>query len=265
MVHLRGRQRRHVDGDEGVAEVAVVLAGTCGLALDEGIGHIDGVGDHGGGGIGLRRGGGQHRHAVGDAQRETAPAPAAGGDTAHGLVGVQLELAVGGQHAAVAPVEAREVGEQAHARRVAGREVQRDVAAVVDPRALDAGPVVEGDEFLRHAAGHGRHGREEQRRKSIAGVPHAPRDDAARTLAFSHRQAQLRQCAHEFVEHMAEARPGRVVRGGDGVRVAVRFGHDVDRAVVEMPAARVERRALGGHGVSPASGHGPGATGWHRR
>src|SRR6218665_1466242 len=55
MVHLRGRQRRHVDGDEGVAEVAVVLAGAGGQALDGGVGHVDGVRDHGGGGLSLRR------------------------------------------------------------------------------------------------------------------------------------------------------------------------------------------------------------------
>src|SRR6218665_3140208 len=59
MVHLRGRQRRHVDGDEGVAGVAVVLAGAGGQALDGGVGHVDGVGDSGGGGISPRRGGGR--------------------------------------------------------------------------------------------------------------------------------------------------------------------------------------------------------------
>src|SRR6218665_833754 len=61
-------------------------------------------------------GGGDRGRGGGEPRQEPPPAPAAGGDAANRLVGVQLELAVGGQHAAVAPVEAREVGKQAHAR-----------------------------------------------------------------------------------------------------------------------------------------------------
>src|SRR6218665_941601 len=52
-----GGRGGRVEGEEGVAEVAVVLAGAGGQALDGGVGHVDGVGDHGGGGISLRRGG----------------------------------------------------------------------------------------------------------------------------------------------------------------------------------------------------------------
>ena len=51
-------------------------------------GQIDGIGDDGGGGVGLRRGSRQHGHGVGDAERKTAAVASAGGDAARGIVGI---------------------------------------------------------------------------------------------------------------------------------------------------------------------------------
>ena len=84
----------YIDGDRYIAQVTIVFEFTSRSANDARVLHIDRVGDHRGSRIGLRGGSGQHRHAVGDAQREAAPAPAAGGHAAHGLRAVHFKLAL---------------------------------------------------------------------------------------------------------------------------------------------------------------------------
>ena len=210
-----------------------------------------------------------------------APAPATGGHAAHRVVEAHRESGIGGQRGRRA-IEARQIGKQADAGRTARRQMQRDVAAVVDPGSRDAGPLVGRDQGLGHRAGHRRHRGDEtlglghQRR---AGRPHPARDVAAQTAGLGcavHRQAQLRQFGHQAVQHRDEAAPGRRMRGLHGVGIALGADDDVDRAVLEMPApagqhaalrpahraapARAIRHALATH--SPTT-H-PAARGWRR-
>ena len=216
-----------------------------GLAHDAGVVHVDRIGNHAGCGIGLRSGGRKHGHAVGDAKRKAAPAPAAGGHTAHrhGVgdfkCAVQLDVLP-------PPVrwQARQVGIQTHASRLPGCEVQGNVAAVVDPSAGHARPVVAGDQALRHAAGHSGHGRDEVlRRPRQAGLPHAPRHRALQRAGLMglHRQTQHRPLLHQLIEQGYKTRPGAFM-GILHRRRALgphRIGadHDVHRAVLKVPAA----------------------------
>ena len=68
--------------DRRVDKVAVVPEVAGRPPHDTGVLDVHCIRDHGGGGIGHCRGGGQYCHAVGDAEREAAAAPAAGGHTA---------------------------------------------------------------------------------------------------------------------------------------------------------------------------------------
>ena len=88
IVHRAGRERWNVARHRQVAEVTVILAFARGAANDRRVVGVHRIGDHGGRGIGLRGGCGQHRDAVGDAERETAAAPAAGRDAAHRVRGI---------------------------------------------------------------------------------------------------------------------------------------------------------------------------------
>ena len=94
-------------------------------------GQVDGVGDQRRRRIGRRRVLRQHGHRIGDAQRKAAAAPAAGGDAAHRIGGADDE-AVG---KAVAGAGDR------RARLVAGRKMDRDVAAIVDIGFVEFGRV----------------------------------------------------------------------------------------------------------------------------
>ena len=125
--HQRIGQRRHGAGDETLAEVAVVAHRVGRAADDARIVDVDRIGDDGGGGVGPRCARRQHRHRVGDAEREAAPAPARGGDAAHRRRGADREAAVvlvddrpGHQHMVVVLAPSRST--------VAARQGHRDLA-----------------------------------------------------------------------------------------------------------------------------------------
>ena len=235
---------RHGAGDEALAEVAVVAHRVGGAADDARIVDVDRVGDDGRGGVGARCARRQHRHRVGDAEREAAPAPARGGDAAHRRSGVDREAAVERQ----AGEAVRRVGEEADLERRARREMEGDVAAVVDVGATDPRLGEGADQLLGDAAGHRRHRRDEAAAAGMrpAGRDHAPRDRAGGRGRRAGRrrqvEAQQRQLGDQLLEHAAKAQPGAIDALGGGAALA--FGEDdaVDRPVLEVPAAVAELR-----------------------
>ena len=78
-----GRQRRHRERDEAIAEVAVVAHAAGGRANDARVVDVDRIGDDRRCGIGRGRGRREDGDAVGDAKREAAAAPARRRDAAH--------------------------------------------------------------------------------------------------------------------------------------------------------------------------------------
>ena len=124
----------------------------------------------------------QHRHAVGDAEREAAAAPARRRDAAHRRCGVDREAAVERRRRGRARSSATRSANTPTPKRAARREVQRDVAAVVDVGAVDARIVEAPDQLLGDAAGHRGHRGDEATggRMRPAGGDHAARDRAAR-------------------------------------------------------------------------------------
>jgi hypothetical protein len=117
--------------------------------------------------------------------------------------------------------------------------MQRDVAAVIDVGAGERRRLGHRRKnFLGDCAGDRRHRRYEtlgmERRDRRR---HPARDDAQRPRRRRRGgRTQQRQFGAEFVEHRREASPGRCVCGSDGPVLAESFDHEVDRAIVEMPA-----------------------------
>src|SRR5579862_9601815 len=117
-------------------------------------GEIDSVRDDGGGGVGHGSGVGENGDRVGDAKRETATAPSAGGDTTNRLSGGKSRRAK----------ERRTIRAFDHPNDevLAGFEVNGDVAAIVDVSFAERGSIGHGlEDFFRDRAGDGRHGRNE--------------------------------------------------------------------------------------------------------
>ena len=83
-------QRPQPDHHRAGAQIAVRLHHTGRLAGNGRMARqINGIGDQGGGNIGGSGGFGQHRHAIGHAHRQAAPAAPAGGNAAHAHRGLQ--------------------------------------------------------------------------------------------------------------------------------------------------------------------------------
>ena len=135
-------------------------------------GQIDGIGDDGGGGIGLRSRFRQHRDGIGDAERKTAAVPAAGRNAPRGIVGVDHDRAQ--KAMAIGPIH------QADGELFALTQMQRDIAAIVDVSALEPRRRQHGaKDFFRDGARHRRHRRDE----AVGGKRrdrrmHPARDDA---------------------------------------------------------------------------------------
>jgi hypothetical protein len=73
----------------------------------------------------------------------------------------------------------------------------------------------------------------------------------------AHTLTQQRQLCGEFIEHRREPLPRGFMRGVNRGRIAVRTNHDVDRAVLEMPAVPGQWMALSGHACYPSIGGKP--------
>jgi hypothetical protein len=163
------RQLRHGARDRHVAEVAVGLHVARRHAQYARIARqIHRIGDHRRGRIRLRGAGGQHRDGVGYAKRETASARARRRNSAHAI-----RCANFGRAEQRGPIRSID---EADAEALAFREMQRDVAAVVDVSAHEAGRRFEHrrKHFVGDAPGHRRHrGNEHLRRVRPHGVLHA--------------------------------------------------------------------------------------------
>ena len=198
-LHLRRGQHGHFDCHLDSAQIAVILQAAGRAAHDAWVFDIHRVGNHRRRGVGARGIGGEHRHTVGDAERKTAAAPAAGGNAAHARGRAHFESPIEHRLAPGCSRRPCDIGHHAHAQCVAGREVQRDIAAVVDEGAVDAVALVEGDELLRHRARHCGHRRDEALAVGVAGPPHAPRYRARQgAWLVAHRLAQQRQLGHQL-------------------------------------------------------------------
>ena len=164
---------------------------------------------------------------VGDAEREGSAAAARGGDAAHRAVVRQGHRAV------------ERLGEDAGAQAVAGREMDRDVAAVVDVGLVERAA---GQHRLQHlvgdGAGDGGHRRDEDGTMRPHRLGHAPRDRALQQrIGVTDAAAQDRQLAHQRRQDVAEAIDGLPIRPLDLVAHAERLDDEVDRAVLQMQAA----------------------------
>ena len=133
---------------------------------------IDRIGDDRRRRIRLGRGGGQHRHRIGDAKGEAAARPAAGGDAAHRVLGAEADERL--RHRPFQPLH------HADLQRRPGRQEQRDVAAVVHMRrGQPRGAGQRRQHLLRHRPGDGGHGRDEAGAEGPDGIRHAPGHRAA--------------------------------------------------------------------------------------
>ena len=200
-----GGERADGDGDGEIAEVAVGVEVARPAAGDGGVVDIHGVGDEGGGGVGGGGIAGKHGDGVGDAERERAAVAAAGGDAAHGH-------GVGDGHLALG----HGLFQRAHdadGERGAGREVQRDVAAVVDVGAGQRRGCGHGGEgSLGDGAGDRRHRRDELRTVGPAGLRHAAGDGPLQGWEIvPQRCAQQRQLGDQLGEQAVEAALGGAV------------------------------------------------------
>ena len=134
---MSARQPADVDGDRPVAEIAVGLQLAGRHARDRRVaGQIDRIGDDRRRRVGLGRGPRQHGHGIGDAEREAAAArPVAAPDVAMprtGMSAVSVDRAVQRRRAQI-----RRPGRNAAC---AGRQMKRDVAAIVDVGAARSRP-----------------------------------------------------------------------------------------------------------------------------
>jgi hypothetical protein len=245
-------QYADVPGDQPRAEIAVGLQIVGRAADNRGVsGQIDGIGNDGGGGIGLRRGARQHRHRVGDAERETAAMASAGRDTARRIVSVDDD---GSHHA----MRVRPVGE-ADGKMLAVAKVQRDVAAVVDIGVMQ---LRRAQHRAKNLFGDGAGDRGHRRNETIGcerrhrGM-HPAGDNALQQASVRIGGcAQQRQFAAEFVEQTGKP-PRRGVVGRTLVGIApARFHDQVDRAILQVKPPAVRQKCdlrSAGHGRDPGA------------
>ena len=135
--------------------------------------------------------------------------------------------------------------EDAGAQAVAGREMDRDVAAVVDIGLVERAA---GQHRLQHlvgdGAGDGGHRRDEDGAMRPHGLGHAPRDRALQQrIGLADRPAQDRQLAHQRRQDVAEAIDGLAIGALDLVARAERLDDEVDRPVLQVQAAVGQRAA----------------------
>ena len=142
---------------------------------------VDCVGDDRRGSVGHSGGAGEHGHAVGNAEAETPAAPAAGRDAANGLAVSSVKLASSGclSSARRWPVYCARSANTPNAVLLAFRQIKRNVAAVVDVRALDAFTIEGRDQFIGDTAGNRGHRRDKARTMRMTGGPHAACDRAS--------------------------------------------------------------------------------------
>jgi hypothetical protein len=134
--------------------------------------------------------------------------------------------------------------DQAHGKLLAICQMKRDIAAIIDIRAAERrGLHHHAQDFLRHAAGDGRHRRDEMiTREWSDGCVHAARDD---TLQAASRRIggrpQQRQFFAEFVKQARKTSDRGSIGRAQIFAAAARLHDQVDRTILQMqPLAVLE-------------------------
>jgi len=229
-------QAPHFDSHKPIAQVRVVFECAGRRAPDRRVVDVHAVRDHRRRGIRFGRRRSQYSHAVCNPKTETTPAPATRRDAAHGYLCSHFKIAV--EPCDLAPLDAAEVGVQADAIGMPRREMQCDVAAVVHICACNREVrSEERDQLIRDGAGDCCHRRDELRAIRPARFEHAARNGAFEVCMLFDWLAQSRELVYEFDENDLESGPGKLDCIVDGGLSAVGANDQVDRAMLEMPAA----------------------------
>lgn len=201
--------------------------------------------------VGIGRAPCQHRHRVGNAEREGAAAPARGGEPAHGHP-------VGERHPRV---ERRRILFLDHrcCKALARRQVEGDIAAVIDVGALEAAAGRERrQDLVGDGARHRRHGGDEDRTVGPDRRGHAPRHRAGDGRhRRPHGPAQDIQLLDQLGEQAFEAPGGAGIGAVNLAWWPKSLGHDIDGPVVQMQAAAVRQQGHlrgAGHDGRPPTG-----------
>ena len=229
---LRWRKLPDRHGHQSVAEVAIRIEVRRRAALDRGILAVDSIGDECRRRIGrstVRR---KHRHGIGYAEREGAPARTRCGDAADAV-------AVPDADRAASPRDAsrRKVAGNADVKALARRAKDRDVAAVVDVSAVERRCAQHRrEQLVRDRTCHRRHRRDEDLPEWLAGFRHAPADGAPR-LGRARRCAQRRQLGAEFRKDARKPFDSRRMGNPHCLLLSERLQHDIDRPMRKVQAA----------------------------
>ncbi len=200
-------------------------------------GQIDGIGNDGGGSVGLGRGPRQHGDGVGNAERKTASVAPAGANPARRIVGTDDH----GPHQTrrIRPVR------EAHGKMFSVRKMQRDVAAIIDVGALKwRCPQHRAENLFGDCACDRRHrGDEAIGGKWRHSFMHAAHDRALQQASPGiGRLAQQRQLLAELIEQACKT-PRRGVIGRTHVYLAAAGLHDqVDWTVLQMKPPAVSQK-----------------------
>jgi len=244
-------QVRDFYSHEAIAEIGVILERFSACTLNGLVLHIHAVCDHRCCSVRLRSCRCQDAHAVSDAKAEAPSTPAARREAAHGHLCCHFEIAV--ECRDFAPLDAAEIGVQADAIALSRREMQCDVATVVDVCARDRGVgTKEGDQLVGNCPGDSCHWGDELRAMRPACFEHAAGNRALEVGGLLDGLAEYVELTHEFHQDGLEPSPGKLDCVVDRRLGTVRADDQIDRAVLEMPAAVGEtgtsRSAPGGVG-----------------
>ena len=135
------------------------------------------------------------------------------------------------------PQAAVGIGHDPDAQAFTGRQMQRDVATVVDVGLGYCGTHGR-DDLVGNRPRYRCHRRNEPLAKGPAGSAHPPRHRAGEAGGLFHRAPERRQLRDKLLEHRLEPAPAAL--DGHVRALAERFDNEVDRAVLEMPPAVVE-------------------------
>jgi hypothetical protein len=141
-------------------------------------------------------------------------------------------------------------GDDAGPQLLARREMDRDVATVVDIGLVERATVHEGRQhFVSHRARNRCHRRDVDRTMRPHGLGHAPRHRALkRGIALADRPPQRRQFADQAGKDVAEALDGLGIGAFDLGGRAEGLDDEVDRALLQMqPAVGQARGDRAGH------------------
>ena len=137
-----------------------------------------------------------------------------------------------------------EIAHHANIHMLAGREMEGDVAAVIDESAPQRRCLAHGAEHrFSDGACDRDHRRDEGGAVRPRGLGHAPRDRATeRRACVAEPGAQERQFGNELGEQPVKAPRRRRIGALDLENAALRLDHEVDRPVIEVqPPARKGR------------------------